>query len=64
MNDIHYEISSLSYIKENRLKYAIEILGVDHIILGSDNPSDKDSLENNTAGFGRLNIDSTAESVF
>ena len=44
MNNIHYEISPFSYIKETRLRYAIDRLGVDHIILGSDTPWDKDSL--------------------
>ncbi len=58
-NNIHYEISPFSYIKESRLKYAIDTLGADHIILGSDTPWDKDSLENNIARIGGLNIDST-----
>ena len=58
-NNIHYEISPFSYIKETRLRYAIDKLGVDHIILGSDTPWDKDSLENNIARIDRLNIAST-----
>ena len=61
MNNIYYEISPFSYIKETRLKYAIDNLGADRIVLGSDTPWDKDSLENNIARIGRLNIDSTAK---
>jgi len=57
--NIHCEISPFSYIKETRLKYAIDNLGADHIILGSDTPWDKDSLRNNIARIGRLNIAST-----
>ncbi|MGB5925920.1 MAG: amidohydrolase family protein [Dehalococcoidia bacterium] len=57
--NIHYEISPFSYIKETRLKYAIDNLGADRIMLGSDTPWDKGSLENNIARIGGLNIDST-----
>jgi predicted TIM-barrel fold metal-dependent hydrolase len=57
--NIHYEISPFSYIKETRLKYAIDNLGANRIMLGSDTPWDKGSLENNIARIGRLNIDST-----
>jgi predicted TIM-barrel fold metal-dependent hydrolase len=56
--NIYYEISPFSYIKETRLKYAIDTLGADRIILGSDTPWDKGSLENNIARINRLNIDS------
>jgi len=59
INNIYYEISPFSYIKETRLKYAIDNLGTDRIMLGSDTPWDKGSLENNIARIGRLNIDST-----
>jgi predicted TIM-barrel fold metal-dependent hydrolase len=59
INNIYYEISPFSYIKETRLKYAIDTLGADRIVLGSDTPWDKGSLENNIARIGRLNIDST-----
>jgi len=59
MNNIYYEVSPFSYIQENRLKYAINNLGADRIILGSDVPWDKDSLKNNIARINRLNIDST-----
>jgi len=59
MNNIYYEISPFSYIKETRLKYATDTLGADHIILGSDTPWDKDSLRNNIARINSLNIDST-----
>ena len=41
------------------MKYAINNLGPEHIILGSDTPWDKDSLKNNIARISRLNIDST-----
>jgi len=41
------------------LKYAIDNLGADRIMLGSDTPWDKDSLENNIARINRLNINST-----
>ena len=41
------------------MKYAIDNLGADRIMLGSDTPWDKGSLENNIARIGRLNIDST-----
>lgn len=64
MNNIHYEISPFSYIKESRLKYVIDSLGVEHIVLGSDTPWDKGSLENNIARIGRLNIDVLKKSVF
>lgn len=57
--NIHYEISPFSYIKESRVQYAIDSLGVDRVMLGSDTPWDKDSLKNNIARIGRLNIDST-----
>jgi len=56
--NIHYEISPFSYIKESRLKYAINTLGADRIMLGSDTPWDKGSLENNIARINRLNINS------
>jgi predicted TIM-barrel fold metal-dependent hydrolase len=56
--NIHYEISPFSYIKENRLKYAVDTLGADHIMLGSDTPWDKGSLENNIARIRRLDIGS------
>jgi len=59
LKNIHYEISPYSYISENRLSYAIDNLGADHIILGSDTPWDKDSLRNNIARISRLNIDSS-----
>ena len=59
MNNICYEISPFSYIKETRLKYAIDSLGADRIVLGSDTPWDKGSLENNIARISRLNIDGT-----
>jgi len=57
--NIHYEISPFSYIKETRLEYAIDTLGADRVMLGSDTPWDKGSLENNIARIGRLNIGST-----
>jgi len=57
--NIYYEISPFSYIKENRLKYAIDNLGADRIILGSDTPWDKDSLKNNMARVDRLSIAGT-----
>ena len=41
------------------MKYAIDNLGADRIMLGSDTPWDKGSLENNIARIGGLNIDST-----
>ena len=41
------------------MKYAIDNLGADRIMLGSDTPWDKGSLENNIARIGRLTIDST-----
>ena len=41
------------------MKYAIDNLGADRIMLGSDTPWDKGSLENNIARISRLNIDST-----
>jgi predicted TIM-barrel fold metal-dependent hydrolase len=56
--NIHYEISPFSYIKESRVQYAIDSLGADHVMLGSDTPWDKNSLKNNIARIGRLNIDS------
>jgi predicted TIM-barrel fold metal-dependent hydrolase len=56
INNIHYEISPYSYINEDRLSYAIDTCGSDHIILGSDTPWEKDSLRNNIARVGRLNI--------
>ena len=59
MNNIYYEISPFSYIKETRLKYAINTLGADRVVLGSDIPWDKGSLENNIARIDRLNINST-----
>ena len=59
MNNIHCEISPFSYISENRLKYAIDNLGADRVILGSDTPWDPDSLKNNIARVDRLNIAST-----
>ena len=61
INNIYYEISPFSYIKETRLKYAIDNLGTDRIMLGSDTPWDKGSLESNIARIGRLNIDSTGK---
>ena len=59
MDNIHYEISAFSYIKENRVQYAIDSLGADRVILGSDTPWDKDSLRNNIARVDSLNIAST-----
>ena len=61
--NIHYEISPFSYIKENRLEYAIDTLGPDRIILGSDTPWDKGSLENSIARIGRLNIGSSEKEL-
>jgi predicted TIM-barrel fold metal-dependent hydrolase len=57
--NIYYEISPFSYIKESRLKYAIDNLGADRVILGSDTPWDKDSLKNNMARVDRLSIAGT-----
>ena len=54
--NIYYEISPFSYIKENRLKFAIDNLGADRIVLGSDTPWDKDSLKNNIARVDGLSI--------
>jgi predicted TIM-barrel fold metal-dependent hydrolase len=59
MDNIHYEISAFSYIKENRLKYAIDKLGADRVILGSDTPWDKGSLRNGIARVDRLDITGT-----
>ena len=59
MDNIHYEISAFSYIKENRLKYAIDRLGADRVILGSDTPWDKGSLRNGIARVDRLDITGT-----
>ena len=59
MDNIHYEISAFSYIKESRVRYAIDSLGADRVILGSDTPWDKDSLRNNIARVDSLNIAST-----
>ena len=59
MDNIHYEISAFSYIKESRVQYAIDSLGADRVILGSDTPWDKDSLRNNIARVDSLNIAST-----
>jgi predicted TIM-barrel fold metal-dependent hydrolase len=59
MNNIYYEISPFSYIKESRLEYAIDSLGAHRVMLGSDTPWDKYSLKNNIARISRLNIDST-----
>jgi predicted TIM-barrel fold metal-dependent hydrolase len=56
MDNIHYEISAFSYIKEDRLKYAIDKLGADRVMLGSDTPWDKGSLRNNIARVERLPI--------
>ena len=59
MDNIHYEISPFSYIKEARLKYAIDKLGAARVILGSDTPCDKGSLRNNIARIDRLRITSS-----
>ncbi|HEY96256.1 MAG TPA: amidohydrolase family protein [Dehalococcoidia bacterium] len=59
MNNIHYEISPFSYIKKSRVQYAIDTLGANRIILGSDSPWDKGSLENNIARINSLNITNT-----
>jgi len=59
IENIYYEISPFSYIKESRVQYAIDRLGADRVMLGSDTPWDKDSLKNNIARIGRLNIDNT-----
>jgi predicted TIM-barrel fold metal-dependent hydrolase len=59
MDNIYYEISAFSYIKENRLKYAVNKLGADRVILGSDTPWDKGSLRNNIARVDRLDITGT-----
>jgi len=61
--NIHYEISPFSYIRETRLKYAIANLGADHIMLGSDTPWDKGSLENNIARINRLDINSAEKEL-
>jgi predicted TIM-barrel fold metal-dependent hydrolase len=58
IKNIHYEISPFSYIKESRLNYAINTLGPDRVMLGSDTPWDKGSLENNIARINRLDINS------
>ena len=55
-NNIHYEISPFSYIRESRVQYAIDKLGADHIILGSDSPWDKGSLEKNIERVSKFNI--------
>jgi predicted TIM-barrel fold metal-dependent hydrolase len=59
LKNIYFEISPYSYIKESRIKYAIDELGADRIVLGSDTPWDKDSLAKNIARVGGLNIDSS-----
>jgi predicted TIM-barrel fold metal-dependent hydrolase len=61
LNNIYCEISPFSYIKESRLEYAIDKLGVEHIILGSDTPWDKNSLKNNIERVNKLNIDNMAK---
>jgi len=61
MSNIYCEISPFSYIEESRLEYAIDKLGVDHIILGSDTPWDKNSLKNNIVRVNKLHIDNTAK---
>ena len=57
--NIHYEISPFSYIKESRVQYAVDRLGAGRVMLGSDTPWDKDSLINNISRIKRLNIDSS-----
>jgi predicted TIM-barrel fold metal-dependent hydrolase len=47
LTNIYYEISPYSYISEKRIKYAVETLGADHIIFGSDTPFDRDALRSN-----------------
>jgi len=61
ISNIYCEISPFSYIKESRLEYAIDKLGADHIVLGSDTPWDKNSLKNNIERINELNIDNTAK---
>ena len=51
--------SAFSYIRENRLKYAIDKLGADRVILGSDTPWDKGSLRNGIARVDGLDITGT-----
>ena len=63
LDNIYYEISAYSYISERRLKYAIDKLGANRIILGSDTPWDKDSLKNNIARVKRLNIKDTEKEL-
>lgn len=61
ISNIYFEISPFSYIKESRLKYAIDRLGADHIVLGSDTPWDRNSLKNNIERVNKLNIDVAAK---
>jgi len=61
ISNIHFEISPFSYIKESRLEYAIDRLGADHIVLGSDTPWDKNSLQNNIERINKLNLDHAAK---
>ena len=63
MENIHYEISAYSYISERRLKYAIDKLGANRVILGSDTPWDKDSLKNNITRVKRQKIRGTEKEL-
>lgn len=44
LRNVYYDISPYSYISEKRVRLAVDALGADHILFGSDTPFDKDSL--------------------
>ena len=56
LKNVYCEISPFSYISENRLRYAIDKLSAESIIMGSDTPWDRDSLKNKITRISRLNI--------
>ena len=47
LSNIYIDTSPYSYVRESRIKLAVEIFGADHVVFGSDTPFDKDALSNN-----------------